>query len=88
MTKPTPEEKCLPFCQCNKCCQDLSSPSPEARVDWEKEAMDILDGLYLDAVKDSHPHHLPVPCIGGIKECAKAIANLCKAAFEKGRETR
>ena len=26
----TPKEKCLPFCQCNKCCGDLSSPSPEA----------------------------------------------------------
>ncbi len=34
--KPTPEEKChcsdcKPFCQCNECYPDLSSPSPQAR---------------------------------------------------------
>jgi len=52
--KPTPEEKCehikTPYgflkCQNLKCegCFPVSSPSPEARVDWEAEAWRLSCG--------------------------------------------
>ena len=49
--KPTPEEKCLPFCQCNKCYQDISSPSPEARV----ESSFNIKGLFILCDKCTKP---------------------------------
>jgi len=81
--KPTPEEKCehvwatqpttkVPYCLY---CGKDSSPSPEARVDWEKEAREILLSHYLETAYEKEIV---------LKKIAKALS----AAFEKGREAR
>jgi len=62
--------------------QPMSSPSPEARVDWEKEADRIVAGGWTDAGD-----------YGDITDenwtCLKLdITKALSAAFEKGRETR
>jgi hypothetical protein len=57
---------------CAYCREPEPSPSPEARVDWKKEARRIYPMLQTDSVKDD------------IEQLAKALS----AAFEKGREAR
>jgi hypothetical protein len=82
---PTPEEKCdmeeikrlLSFAvkyinELEEIIFKPDSPSPEARVDWDK----VVDEEF-GAVM----HH-------EIGEEAWRIAKVCKAAFEKGREAR
>ena len=78
--KPTPEEKCK-FCEwcepemnCNEC--KKPSPSPEARVDWDREAEIII-------------HAIPADCEDDYFQMSKTIIkNALQAAFEKGREAR
>ena len=66
MPSDTPEEKNQP------------SPSPEARVDWEKEARETCSktGGHTDMGDGK-------PCVSCV-----AIAKALSAAFEKGREAR
>jgi len=86
--KPTPEEKCK-FCEwcepemnCNEC--KKPSPSPEARVDWEKsrEREAIEKGFKLAYQAGAKADYFSVPF-----EMIK-IDNAIQAAFEKGREAR
>ena len=77
--KPTPEEKC----SCgNKLfhnevhCMTKPSPSPEARVDWEKEAR-----KYVEWEWDMHN-------MVSYESAVSKLANVLSAAFEKGREAR
>ncbi len=85
--KPTHEEKCqhkdisesylngvLMQKNCVDCGKDLRpSPSPEARVDWEQRAEELLENI------------MNFPLSYGLKEF---VAGELKAAFEKGREAR
>ena len=86
--KPTPEEKCshewiqktgLGY-HCRKCrtAKIRPSPSPEARVDWEKWAEEVADPI----IKGDD-------VIGGfeIRTYHRAL-KVIQAAFEKGREER
>ena len=95
VSKPTPEEKCMSreVCKhqrlvgdyCQACDRESykSSPSPEARVDWEREADDIIEGFMADGgevdgrwIKSSG------------SSLYERIAKALSAAFEKGREAR
>ena len=91
MNKPTPEEKCSHdwnvveyrsgiYRECSKCCKEelMNSPSPEARVDWEKEARRIVDKKF-GVWSLTHKWKLFL-----IKHIVPALS----AAFEKGREAR
>ena len=50
---------------------------PEARVDWEKEARELLDALIWENQDNLE-----------WDESAKVVAKALSAAFEKGREAR
>ena len=91
--KPTHEEKCehqwtvfrnAPFCSK---CHSTNQSSPEARVDWEKEAREIASNVmpdrWIHMVKDE-----PVDLFEIRKSYAISIAKALSAAFEKGREER
>ena len=71
---PSPEARCayehLPDRVCMKC--GKYEPTPEARVDWDEEARELLNGMegYVEVLK-----HKDVVLL------AKALS----AAFEKGR---
>ena len=83
------------MCECDVCrgkqWEDKPSPSPEARVDWGKEARKI-------ALKINNRCSC-VPTYSSNEECdcehcveryliQQEIANALSAAFEKGREAR
>jgi hypothetical protein len=105
--KPTPEEKCK-HCKCRlehglKChqCGEKPSPSPEARVDWEKEAREIVEKLKkklhekdseCESNKDEYWGCLSCAFDGefnyGVEATIPLIAKALSAAFEKGREAR
>ena len=88
MDRPTTEEKCshefyevlkrmdVPV-KCAKCGVMIDdSPSPEARVDWGREAEIIINAIPADREDDYF-------------QMAKTIIkNALSAAFEKGREAR
>ena len=90
--KPTPEEKCehhcdesKQICHCGK--EQKPSPSPEARVDWEKKLLTdfcnwLEDAGYLD---DDWWCENPKAVDRYLFERKKFIKS---AAFEKGREAR
>jgi hypothetical protein len=60
------------------------SPSPEARVDWEKEAKELVENRKIvGCVAASYPI---VSCYKPLIE--QDIAKALSAAFEKGREAR
>jgi len=84
---PSPEARCG-FCGTN---HKFDNPDPEARVDWEKEAMELLRLVKIanhtdcrkpseDCLKEHYVILLPV-------EDNEAIEKLL-AAYEKGREKR
>jgi hypothetical protein len=90
---PTPEEKCEDT-RCKKCkkggwsisyCESMHqrSPSPEARVDWEK-SYDIICVHLNNMVADTG-----IQDKGGyLRAWAMNLAKALSAAFEKGREAR
>jgi hypothetical protein len=55
-------------------------------TDYESIARDLLSGLYLDVVKEKNPNLPIVPCIGGLKECAEAIATALRETAESTRK--
>ena len=57
------------------------SPSPEARVDWEKWSMEIVDGVKADGVIINDE-------MNRWSSLEKRITKALSAAFEKGREAR
>ena len=92
--KLTPEEKCehkriTTFVHCADCNHYVDpsvveehpkpSPSPEARVDWEKEANKMIDDELYHVTIDGSKRRLHL---------TERIAKALSAAFEKGREAR
>jgi len=85
---PSPAEKIM----CNQCngwgyyiSKDGTGPhtSPEARVDLEKEARELISGFLSDGGIIDYTY---MKSIGGSLQ--KRIAKALSAAFEKGREAR
>jgi hypothetical protein len=84
--KPTPEEKCEHEKHCffpdRPCCCRITSPSPEARVDWNGKASEIWAKI-LEAKSWQGMTEMK------LLECLhNEWFTVISAAFEKGREAR
>ena len=87
---PSPEARCehewgvgYSNSSCTKC--GVKWPGSEARVDWKKEAREIVykQDVYLGGLADLHLEFGEM-----LEEMVFGIAKALSAAFEKGREAR
>jgi hypothetical protein len=82
LDSPSPEARCDVHTEQTQGCQRCFPPSPEARVDWEKDAqnMILMWFNYLQIGNGQNYHYF-----GKLKE---ELSDALQAAFEKGREAR